>query len=162
MRGAEGRGRFLRTHEEKPAGQRGGGSCQLRFFESPTDIAGLDDVAVVRQAIEHGGARLGVAEHLRPGGEGEVGGDQLRRILVELADQVEQQLSAGLTERQIAEFVDADEIMAQQLLGQAAASAGGLLRLELVDQIDQIEESSSSPGADDRGGAFDAQMGFSA
>jgi hypothetical protein len=29
---------------------------------------------------------------------------------------VEQQLSAGLTERQVAEFVDDDEIVAQQLL----------------------------------------------
>ena len=74
---------------------------------------------------------------------------------------MEQQLAASLAERQVAEFVDDDEIIAQQLLGQAAASAGGLLLLELVDQIDQIEESSSSPGADDRRGDSDAQMGFS-
>ena len=50
--------------------------------------------------------RLGVAEHLRPIGEGEIGGDQQRRVLVELADQVEQQLAAGLAERQMVEFVD--------------------------------------------------------
>ena len=35
------------------------------------------------------------------------------------------------------------------------------LCFELVDQIDQIEESSSSPGADDRRGDSDAQMNFS-
>jgi hypothetical protein len=35
---------------------------------------------------------------------------------------VEQQLSAGLTERQIAQLVDDDEIVAQQLLGQPAAA----------------------------------------
>ena len=130
-------------------------------FESPAGISGLDDVAVVRQPIEHGGCHFGVAENLRPIGKGEIGGDQQRRVLIELADQVEQQLAASLAERQVAEFVDDDEIIAQQLLGQAAASAGGLLLLELVDQIDQIEESSSSPGADDRRGDSDAQMGFS-
>ena len=70
-------------------------------------------------------------------------------------------MAAGLAERQIAEFVDGDEIVAQQLLGQAAAAAGGLLLLELVDQIDQIEESASGPGTDDRRGDSDAQMGFS-
>ena len=69
------------------------------------------------QAIEHGGCHFGVAEHLRPIGEGEIGGDEQGRVLVELADQVEQQLAAGLAERQIAQFVDDDEIVAQQLLG---------------------------------------------
>ena len=109
-------------------------------LEAPAGVAGLDDVAVVGQAVEHGGGHLGVAEHLGPIGEGEVGGDQQRGVLVELADQMEQQLPAGLAEGQIAELVDDDEIVAQQLLGQAAAAAGGLFLLELVDQIDEVEE----------------------
>ena len=50
---------------------------------------------------------------LPPIRKGEIGGDQQRRVLVELADQVEQQLAAGLAERQIAEFVDDDDIVAQ-------------------------------------------------
>jgi hypothetical protein len=112
------------------------------------------------QAVEHGGGHLGVAEDLGPIGEGEVGGDQHRGVLIELADQVEQQLSAGLAERQIAEFVDDDQIVAQQFLGQSAAAAGGLLLLELVDQIDEIEEPAPSAGTDDRRGDADAQMGF--
>ena len=97
------------------------------------------------QAIEHGGGHLGVAEDLRPIGEGEVGGDQQGGVFVELADQVEEQLSAGLTERQVAEFVDDDEIVAQQFLGETATATGGLLLLQLVDEIDQVEE--ASPGA---------------
>jgi hypothetical protein len=36
-------------------------------------------------------------------------------VLVELADQVEQQLTAGLAERQIAEFVDDDHVVAQRV-----------------------------------------------
>ena len=66
---------------------------------------------------------------LRPFGEGEVGGDDDRGVLVELADQVEEQLAAGLAEGQIAEFVEDDEVMAQQILGDPPARAGGLLLL---------------------------------
>ena len=53
-------------------------------LEAPAVVAGLDDVAVVCQAVEHGGGHLGVAEYLRPIGEGEIGRDQQRGILVKL------------------------------------------------------------------------------
>src|ERR1039458_10492962 len=39
-------------------------------LEAPAVVAGLDDVAVVCQPIEHGSRHFGVAEHLRPIGEG--------------------------------------------------------------------------------------------
>lgn len=45
-------------------------------LEAPAVVAGLDDVAVVCQAIEHGGCYFGIAEHLRPIGECEIGRDQ--------------------------------------------------------------------------------------
>jgi hypothetical protein len=57
---------------------------------------------VVGEPVEQGGGHLGVAEDGRPLAEGEVGGDDHRGLLVQLADQVEQQLAAGLGERQIA------------------------------------------------------------
>jgi hypothetical protein len=41
---------------------------------------------------------------LKPIGEGKVGSDEQRCVLVEFADQVEQHLSTGLAEWQIAEF----------------------------------------------------------
>ena len=44
---------------------------------------------MVGQAIEHGGGHLGIAEHLRPIGEGEISGDQEGSVFVELADQME-------------------------------------------------------------------------
>jgi len=69
-------------------------------LEAPAVVAGFDDVAVVCQPVEHGGRHFGIAEHLRPIGEGQIGGDQQRGVLIEFADQVEQQLAAGLTERQ--------------------------------------------------------------
>ena len=127
-------------------------------FEPPAGVAGLDDVVMVGQAVEHGSGHLGIAEDLRPIGECQVGGDEQRGVLVEFADQVEQQLAAGLAERQIAEFIDDDEIVAQQRLGQPAAAPGGLLLFELVGQIDEVEEPASGTGADHRRGETDAQI----
>ena len=143
---------------EHDCAARDGGSRAV--FEPPARVAGFDDIAVVRQPVEHGRRHFGVAEHLRPIGEGEIGGDQQRGVFVELADQMEQQLAAGLAERKIAEFVDDDEIVAQQVLRESAAATGGLLLFELIDEIDQIEEAPSGAGANDRRSHGDAQMSF--
>jgi hypothetical protein len=129
-------------------------------LEAPALIACFDDIAMVCEPIEHGGGHLGVAEDLRPIGESEVRGDDDGGIFVELADQVEQQLRAGLAERQIAEFVDHDEIVAQQSLNDASAFSRRLFLFELIDEIDEVEEAASRPLADDRRGDGDRQMGF--
>ena len=47
-------------------------------FEAPAVIAGLDDIAMVGQAIEQRGGHRGIAEHVGPFAEGEVGGDNDR------------------------------------------------------------------------------------
>ena len=54
------------------AGGEGAGSAAM--FEPPAFVAGLDDVAVVREAVEQCCRHLGVAEHARPFAEGEVRG----------------------------------------------------------------------------------------
>jgi hypothetical protein len=115
---------------------------------------------MMRQPVEHGCGHFGVAEHLGPVGEGEVCGDQQGGVFVELADHVEEQLAAGLAEREIAQFVDDDEVIAQQVLREPTATAGGLLLFELIDEIDQVEETPSGAGANDRRGHRDAEVGF--
>ena len=71
------RGRCLFAHLGKPGGGvRGGGEFGSgAVLEAPAFVAGLDDLAVVGQAIEQSGGHLGVAEDARPLAEGEVGGD---------------------------------------------------------------------------------------
>ena len=64
------------------------------MFEAPAVIAGLDDVAMMGDAIQKRGGHLGITEHGRPLPEGEVGGYDDAGLLIELADQVEQQLAA--------------------------------------------------------------------
>jgi hypothetical protein len=54
-------------------------------LESPAFVAGLDDVAMVGEAVEERGGHLRIAEDGRPFAEGEVGGDDDGGLLVELA-----------------------------------------------------------------------------
>jgi hypothetical protein len=63
-------------------------------LEAPTVVAGLDDIAVVGEAIEQRGRHLGVAEDARPLSKGEVRGDDDGSALVKPADEVEQELPA--------------------------------------------------------------------
>ena len=64
-------------------------------------IAGLHDMAVMRQSVEQRRGHLGVAKDARPFGEGQVGRDHHAGVLVEFRQQVKQQGPAGLAERQI-------------------------------------------------------------
>ena len=59
-------------------------------------VAGLHDMAVMCQPVEQRRGHLGVAEDGGPFPEGQVGGDDHRGALVELADQMEEALAAGL------------------------------------------------------------------
>jgi hypothetical protein len=53
---------------------------------------------MMRESIQQRGGHLGVAEDARPFTEGEVGGDDDRGAFIEAADQMEQELAAGLGE----------------------------------------------------------------
>src|SRR5262249_34941486 len=88
-------------------------------LEAPAVVAGLDDVAVVREAVEQRRGHLGIAEHLRPLGEGEVGGDDDRSALVEPADQMKEELAACEREGQVAELVEDHEVDPRQRIGGA-------------------------------------------
>ena len=129
-------------------------------LEAPALVAGLDDVAVMGEAVEERRGHLGVAEDARPFAEGEVGGDDDRGLLVEAADQVEQELAAGLGEGQVAELVEDDEVHPREVVGHAALAAGAALGLELVDQVDDVEEAAAGAVADAGPGDGDGQMGL--
>jgi hypothetical protein len=73
-------------------------------LEAPGLVAGFDDLAVMCEAVEQRRRHLGVAEDGGPFAEGEVCGDDDRGALVEAVDEVEQELTAGLCEGQIAEL----------------------------------------------------------
>lgn len=55
-------------------------------FEAPGLVAGLDDLAVMREPVEQCRGHLGVAEDGRPFAEGQIGGDDDRGSFVKPAD----------------------------------------------------------------------------
>jgi hypothetical protein len=61
---------------------------------------------------------------------------------------MEQQLPARLRERQIAEFIKNDEVLAAKIIGQAPLASGAAFGFKLVDQIDDIEKPASGATAD--------------
>lgn len=101
----------------------------------------------------HAGSGVSIgAEHARPLGEREVGRHDDRRALVEATDEVEQQLATRLRERQVAEFVEHQQVDAGDPVSNASTAAKLHLCFELVDQIDGVEEGGLPPGADDASG----------
>ena len=61
---------------------------------------------------------------------------------------MEEQLAAGPGERQIAEFVEHDEVLAGQVIGNPALAAIAALGLEPIDQIDDVVEAAPRAAAD--------------
>jgi hypothetical protein len=71
---------------------------------------------------------------------------------------VEKKLAAGLSERQIAELVEDDEVHACQVVRHATLTACTPFRLELVDEVDNAEEPPPGAGADAGPDDGDGQM----
>ncbi len=115
---------------------------------------------MMREAVEERGGHLGVTEDGRPFAECEVRGDDDRGAFVELADEVEQELAAGLGEREIAELVEDQEVEAGDQVRGAALAFGAGFGVELVHQVDDIEEPAAAAVAN--AGACDAhsEMGL--
>ena len=113
----------------------------------------------MREAVEQRGRHFGIAEDARPFAEGEIGGDDDRGALIEAADQVEQELSAGLREGEIAEFVENDEVEAREIIGEPSLAARPALGLKSVDEIDGVEEATPRARADTASRDGDRQDG---
>src|SRR6185437_15018909 len=83
-----------------------------------------------------------------------------RGALVEAADQVEEELAAGLGEGQIAELVEHDEVEPGQVIGQPPLAAGTGLALQAVDEVDDGVEAPSGAATDAGAGDRDSEMAF--
>ena len=71
---------------------------------------------------------------------------------------MEEQLATSLSERQVTELVEYDEVEAAEVIGSATLAAGSCLSVELVDQIDDIEEAATSTAANAGAGDADSQV----
>ena len=80
------------------------------IFEAPTLVSCFEDMTVVGEPIEQSGCHFGVAKHICPFAKAQVGGDNDAGLLIELAEQMEQQRTARWTKRQIAQLIKDHEI----------------------------------------------------
>ena len=103
---------------------------------------------MVGQAIEERRRHLGVAKYTGPIAKGQIGGDDDRGALVEPADQMKEPLAAGLSEGQIAEFVENNEVHAGEIFGEPPLPAGAGFTLQPIDEIDDRIEAASGAAAD--------------
>src|ERR1700679_3867207 len=103
-------------------------------FEAEAVVSGFENVTAMGEAVEQRSRHLRVAEHAGPFAETEISRDDDAGALVEFAEQMEEQRSAGGAERQVAEFVKDDEVG----IGEPAGGLGGRsVVLFLVDGGDK-------------------------
>src|SRR5246127_4751351 len=138
--GGRGGGRF--AHRGKP------GWHSRAVFEAPALVPGFDDFAMMGEAVEERGCHLGVAKHTGPITKGQIGGDNDGNTLIESADQMKEQLAAGLSEGQIAELVENNEVHAGEIFGEPPLPPGAGLAFKPVDEVDDGIEAPPGAAAD--------------
>ncbi len=111
--------------------------------EAVTVIAGFDDMTVMRQSVQQCGCQLCITEDRRPFREAQVGCYDDAGLLVELADEVEQQGLTGLAERQIAQFIEYHQVCMHQSVSDTTLFAIKFFLLQLIDQFDGGQEAYS-------------------
>src|ERR1700704_4791290 len=73
---------------------------------------------------------------------------------------MEQQLAAGLGEREVAEFVEDDEVHPGQMLGDTTLPSVAGLDLQAIDEVDHVVEAPAGARSDAASGNGDGQMGL--
>ncbi|MFT5324336.1 MAG: hypothetical protein ACI8P0_002197 [Planctomycetaceae bacterium] len=81
-----------------------------RLFEAEAFTIHLEDVAMVGESIQQGRRHAFALEDLAPVAKREVAGDQQAAAFVAVGEDLEQQLGSGPTERQVAQFVDDQQV----------------------------------------------------
>jgi hypothetical protein len=76
------------------------------------------------------------------------GRDDRRGALIELANEMEEQLPASLSEGQIAEFAEYGEVLAGEVIGNSALPPCACFGLQTIDEINRIEEAPTQASAD--------------
>ena len=129
-----------------------------RFAEAVALAVHLEDVAVMGQAIQQSGRHAFALEDLPPFAERQVAGDQQAGPFVPVREDLEQQLSAGPAERQIAQLIADQQIGPIQLVQEAIQLILLLGLFQTVDQTGCGEKANASTGPTGGQAQGDRQM----
>lgn len=100
-------------------------------------VAGFDDLAVLNEPIEQRCGHFRISDHAGPCAEAEVCRDRHAGALIEPAERVEEQGSAGRAELQIAKLIQDHEIDSNQSFGDLTGLSQGFLLLERISAPSQ-------------------------
>jgi len=128
------------------------------ILEAPTVVPSLHDVAVVGQTVQQRAGHLGVHKDTRPFTKGEIGRHDDGGALIELADQIKQQLTTGLGEGEIAEFVEHDEVFPDEIFRDPSLPSASRFGLEPIDEIDGVVKAAAFAGANAIASDSDGRM----
>ena len=115
----------------------------------------------MRETIEQRGSHLGIAKDAGPFSERQVGGDDDRGSFIELADEMEQELAACLSEGQIPQLIQDQEVEAGDEIGGSSLPFRACLGGQLVHQVDDVEEPAPPSFSDAGTGNADREVSFS-
>jgi len=120
-----------------------------------------DDVTVEGESVEESGGESFVAEDGLPCTKWEVGGEEEGDALGECGDGLEEEMCACFGERDVAEFVEDDEVGAEEFVEEAVELVGVVGGGEGVDELGDGEEANAV--VESAGGETDTdgEMGFS-
>jgi len=116
-------------------------------LEAVTLALDLDDMAVVEQAVEHGGGQNAIAgEGLVPRPEAEVGGHDGRGLFIAGGDDLEEQMGLLALQREVADLGDDQQAVAAQGSEGVGQPPVSLRLLDFQDQIGGGGELGLDPG----------------
>jgi hypothetical protein len=97
----------------------------------------------MREPVEQCGCHLGIAEDTWPFTEGQIGRDDDRSALIELADEMEEELPAGLSEWQVAKFIENGKVLAGEIIGDPPLPPCTCFSLQAIDEINCAKETAT-------------------
>ncbi len=119
----------------------------------------LNDDSVVKQSVEKGRRRDGIAEDVAPLGEASVWGEDHRALFVPGVDELEEEIAAGGRDREVADLVDDEQREAAVVADLLAKSAIAFGLGERGDDVGERIEVDAAAGFDRLGAEDETEMG---
>ena len=130
------------------------------MFHSPTFVSCLNDFAMMSESVEHCGCHFFIPEDLWPFTKAEIGGDHDRGLLVEFRDEMKEELTTVIREREVSQLVEHEEVKTKESGRDLSSLPGHLVLFKVIGQIHKVIESCTSPVSDRMGCDSDGQMSF--
>ena len=117
---------------------------------APAIAAALEDedLDVVGESVDEGDGARGIGEDGVPVLEGQVGGDEQGAVLVAAADELEEEVGGASVVGEVSELIDHEQRGAGVVAEAAFEGAGGLLSVEVEEEVGGGGEEGGVPGED--------------